>query len=72
MSNELTDIQQKILSFIGCYWAENGYSPGYREITDGVGLSAHSAVWRQVQHLIDIGHIDNPKRGVYRVSNGES
>ena len=58
MSIKLTKKQTVILDFIKDFIDENGFSPSYREIMNGVGLSSVSAVAEHIDNLIVKGAIE--------------
>ena len=61
---KLTKKQLAVLNFVEDYTEENGHSPSYREICEGLGLSSVSAVAE---------HIDNlATKGVIRKTPGEA
>lgn len=55
MSIKLTKKQTAVYDFIGNFIAERGYSPSYRDICAGLGLSSVSAVAEHVNNLISLG-----------------
>lgn len=55
MPIKLTKKQLNILNFIQDFSEENGYSPSYREIMSGVGLSSVSAVAEHIDNLVEKG-----------------
>lgn len=55
MSVKLTKKQKQIIDFIEAFLAENNYSPTYREIMTGLGLSSVSAVAEHVENLVEKG-----------------
>ena len=55
MSLKLTKKQLALLSFLEDFTEENGYSPSYREIMTGMGLSSVSAVAEHIENLIAKG-----------------
>ena len=61
-SHKITKKQQAVLDFIQDFTDEQGYSPSYREIQAGLGLSSVSAVAE---------HIDNmAAKGILKKSPG--
>lgn len=56
---KLTKKDKQVLDFIEKYILYFGYSPSYREIGDGTGLSSTSSVHAHVQRLIDAGAIES-------------
>lgn len=52
---KLTKKQLAVLDFIQDYTDENGTSPSYREIMEGLGLTSVSAVAEHVDNLISKG-----------------
>ncbi len=57
MSEKLTKKQKQIVEFISTFMKENNYSPSYREIMTGLGLSSVSAVAEHVDNLVAKGAI---------------
>ena len=56
MSTEkITKKQLAVLDFLEDFTEENGYSPSYREIMTGIGLSSVSAVAEHINNLISKG-----------------
>lgn len=55
MSIKLTKKQLAVLDFLQDFTEENGYSPSYREIMAGLGLSSVSAVAEHVENLVSKG-----------------
>ena len=55
MSEKLTKKQKQIVEFISTFMKENNYSPSYREIMTGLGLSSVSAVAEHVDNLVAKG-----------------
>ncbi len=55
MAVKLTKKQLVVLNFLQDFTEENGYSPSYREIMTGLGLSSVSAVAEHVENLISKG-----------------
>ena len=55
MTEMLTKKQKQIVEFISNFLQENDYSPSYREIMTGLGLSSVSAVAEHVENLIAKG-----------------
>lgn len=55
MSIKLTKKQLAVLDFLQDFTEENGYSPSYREIQAGLGLSSVSAVAEHVENLVEKG-----------------
>lgn len=53
----LSDTQQRILSFIANFQAQNGFAPSIREIGDTVGLISSSSVAYQLNQLEKRGYI---------------
>lgn len=53
MATKLTKKQLAVLNFIEDFTEENGYSPSYREIMSGLGLSSVSAVAEHVDNLVN-------------------
>ena len=57
MSLNLTKKQTLILSFIQEFTEAHNYSPSYREIMTGLGLSSVSAVAEHIDNLVEKGAI---------------
>lgn len=55
MSEKLTKKQKQIIEFISDFMKENNYSPTYREIMSGLGLTSVSAVAEHVENLVSKG-----------------
>lgn len=55
MTVKLTKKQLAVLNFLQDFTEENGYSPSYREIMSGLGLSSVSAVAEHVENLVEKG-----------------
>ncbi len=55
MTKKLTKKQTLILDFISEFTKENDYSPSYREIMKGLGLSSVSAVAEHIDNLVAKG-----------------
>ena len=55
MAVKLTKKQLAVLDFLQDFTEEKGYSPSYREIMSGLGLSSVSAVAEHINNLIDKG-----------------
>jgi len=55
MSIKLTKKQLAVLEFIEDFTEAAGYSPSYREIMTGLGLSSVSAVAEHVDNLVEKG-----------------
>lgn len=52
MTLELTKKQTQILNFINDFMSSHDYSPSYREIMSGLGLSSVSAVSEHIDNLV--------------------
>ncbi|MBO7132519.1 hypothetical protein J6V85_04725 [Candidatus Saccharibacteria bacterium] len=52
---KLTKKQLAVLDFLEDFTEENGYSPSYREIMSGLGLSSVSAVAEHIDNLVSKG-----------------
>ena len=59
MAVKLTKKQLAVLDFLQDFAEEKGYSPTYREIMSGLGLSSVSAVAEHINNLIDKGVLKN-------------
>ena len=57
MAIKLTKKQLAVLNFIEDFTEEKGYSPSYREIMMGMGLSSVSAVAEHIENLVSKGVI---------------
>ena len=55
MAIKLTKKQLAVLDYLQDFTEENGYSPSYREIQAGLGLSSVSAVAEHVENLVQKG-----------------
>ena len=55
MTLDLTKKQTLILDFINEFTATNNYSPSYREIMSGLGLTSVSAVAEHIDNLVAKG-----------------
>ena len=55
MHLKLTKKQLAVLNFLQDFTEENGYSPSYREIMAGLGLSSVSAVAEHIDNLVSKG-----------------
>ena len=55
MKVQITKKQQAVLDYIQDFMDENGYTPTYREIMTGLGLSSVSAVAEHVENLVAKG-----------------
>ena len=55
MAKKLTKKQTLILDFISEFTKENDYSPSYREIMKGLGLSSVSVVAEHIDNLVAKG-----------------
>ena len=55
MTIKLTKKQLAVLDFLQDFTEENGYSPSYREIMSGLGLSSVSAVAEHMENLVEKG-----------------
>ncbi|MBR3176098.1 hypothetical protein IKF26_01720 [Candidatus Saccharibacteria bacterium] len=55
MAVKLTKKQLAVLNFLQDFTEENGYSPSYREMMAGLGLSSVSAVAEHVENLVSKG-----------------
>lgn len=55
MAVKITKKQLAVLNFLQDFTEENGYSPSYREIMAGLGLSSVSAVAEHVENLVEKG-----------------
>ncbi len=55
MAVKLTKKQLAVLDFLQDFTEENGYSPSYREIQAGLGLSSVSAVAEHIDNLVSKG-----------------
>jgi len=55
MAIKLTKKQLAVLDFLQDFTEEKGYSPSYREIQAGLGLSSVSAVAEHIDNLVEKG-----------------
>ncbi len=55
MAQKLTKKQKQVLDFIREFSLSHTYSPSYREIMSGLGLSSVSAVAEHVENLVEKG-----------------
>ena len=55
MAIKLTKKQLAVLNYLQDFTEENGYSPSYREIQAGLGLSSVSAVAEHIDNLVSKG-----------------
>ena len=55
MKVKITKKQQAVLDFLQDFMEENGYTPSYREIMVGLGLSSVSAVAEHIENLVAKG-----------------
>ena len=55
MAVKLTKKQLAVLNYLQDFTDENGYSPSYREIQAGLGLSSVSAVAEHIDNLVTKG-----------------
>ena len=55
MAVKLTKKQLAVLDFLQDFTEEKGYSPSYREIMSGLGLSSVSAVAENIENLVSKG-----------------
>lgn len=62
----LTKKQKEVLSFIENFVQEYGYTPSYREIAKGLGLSSPSTVHSHIQTLCEKGVINTGEDGAAR------
>jgi repressor LexA len=54
----LTANQQRVLAFIGAYFAEHEHAPSLREIAEALGLRSHSSAQDYVEALVRKGAIE--------------
>ena len=54
-SRKITKKQQAVLDFLEDFTDEKGYSPSYREIQAGLGLSSVSAVAEHIDNMVEKG-----------------
>ncbi|MFH1712279.1 MAG: winged helix-turn-helix transcriptional regulator, partial [Patescibacteria group bacterium] len=62
----LTKKQREVLDYIESFIQDNGYTPSYREIAHGLGLSSPSTVHQHIQALCDKGVINTGDDGAAR------
>lgn len=53
----MTEKDYETYKFIIDYIKENGHSPSYREIADGIGVRAVSTIAERIHRLEDMGKI---------------
>lgn len=63
MTVKLTKKQLAVLNYLQDFTEEKGYSPSYREMMAGLGLSSVSAVAEHVENLVEKGVL---KKGTWR------
>ena len=56
-TNNLTDNQRTVLSFIQRYIARHGVAPKLQEIAEGIGINSRGVAHRYVQALVDAGFL---------------
>ncbi|MBR2840018.1 hypothetical protein IKE82_01655 [Candidatus Saccharibacteria bacterium] len=54
-ATKITKKQQAVLDFLEDFTEEKGYSPSYREIMTGLGLSSVSAVAEHIDNMVAKG-----------------
>ena len=59
MTIKLTKKQLAVLNYLQDFTEEKGYSPSYREMMAGLGLSSVSAVAEHVENLVEKGVLKN-------------
>ena len=57
-TNDLTDNQRKVLSFIQSYVAAHEVSPKLQEIAEAIGITSRGVAHRYVQALVDAGYVE--------------
>ncbi len=62
----LTKKQKDVLDFIENFIKDAGYTPSYREIAKGLGLSSASTVYQHIQALCEKGVINTGEDGCAR------
>lgn len=62
----LTKKQKDVLDFIEEFIQDKGYTPSYREIAKGLGLSSASTVYQHIQTLCEKGVINTGDDGAAR------
>lgn len=55
MSLKLTKKQKQLIDFISDFTNNHNYSPSYREIATGLGLSSVASVAEHINHLVILG-----------------
>ena len=58
MAIKLTKKQLAVLDYLREFTETNGYSPSYREIMSGLGLSSVSAVAEHIDNLVEKGVLE--------------
>ena len=54
----MTPRQKQCLDFIKKFWKENGYSPSFEEIAEGMDLKSKSNVHSLVNGLVARGYVE--------------
>lgn len=62
----LTKRQRQVLDYIESFVKQNSYTPSYREIAKGLGLSSPSTVHQHIQALCEKGVINTGEDGAAR------
>lgn len=62
----LTKKQKEVLAFIEGFIREHGFTPSYREIASGLGLSSPSTIHQHIQALCEKGVINTGEDGCAR------
>ena len=62
----LTKKQKEVLDFIESFIHDHGYTPSYREIAKGLGLSSPSTIHQHIQALCEKGVINTGEDGCAR------
>ena len=63
---ELTEREQQAYDFIVNYFRDNGFSPSYQEIAEGIYYGSATSVTPIIQKLKDKGYIELPFKATAR------
>lgn len=68
----MTKRQKEVLDWVRTYIERNGYSPSYRDIAKGLGLSSQSTVHKHIKNLESIGLLaaDGHSRSIAVAAHG--
>lgn len=62
----MRDTDEKVLGIIRAAWAERGFAPTVREITDKTGYRSLSTIQRAIERLVGAGVLTRGERGSCR------